>query len=473
MIKTISHLLILIAILTFSIPALTASPKKKKKKVQVEVTDQERKNSIAFADALRDFYSQNYDAAENTLRTIINTTPTHAPSLFILSKIAVEKKDNNLAQNYLEQAIALDKDNIFYQLEIAKVLDLLGDYKNSVKYWEVICEEKYNNENYLIALANAYFQLNRLMDVIKTYDKMESVIGKIDQLVAMKKELWLFQNNVKGAVSEYDKMIEAYPHETQYYAIAADIYLKNNMNQQALTYLQNGSKVNPNHGLLNLAWFDYYNAIDNKENAEQAIFTAIECPDLSFEEKLDYLLAYMPQAELNEKEKGLRVLNAIEKLTILHPEQYEAWAYLSKMQEKVDQFEAAAMSAKKAIDLENTDPVLWEFYLHLLHETNQHDKIVVEKDYLLETFPTISTINYYIAFALAEKNKCDQSIEVLKAALPYIYESSVLANYYLLIGDCYLTLDNIPEAVANWKQAQKKGLKTPELLEKIKNYDRP
>ena len=169
-----------------------------------------RMTSIQFADGLREFYTLNYQEAERIFRDIINDDSKNDPAYFMLLNSKRAKKYHE-AIDYAKKAIQANPENIWYEQLLAELYGEIQDYKNSAVSWEKVCKKVDNNEYYLFELAHAYVRLNRMKDAIKTYDRMEAILGPNDELTRVKSELWLYLNQMDQAINEYEKMLEIFP----------------------------------------------------------------------------------------------------------------------------------------------------------------------------------------------------------------------------------------------------------------------
>ena len=113
---------IFVFVISFCTIGYSQNKKSSAPKVPV-VTSEERHFSVTFANGLKAFYSQNYTEAEKQFLSVISSRPTHAPSYFMMGKLKAEQRNYAEAEYYLNKAVSADKNNIWYLVELAKVLD--------------------------------------------------------------------------------------------------------------------------------------------------------------------------------------------------------------------------------------------------------------------------------------------------------------------------------------------------------------
>jgi len=452
----------------FCITPVFAQKKKDKLSNQTEKSVNERELSRIFADGLREFYSQNYSAATNSFREVLNQNPKNDAAYYLLHKIAAEQQDFVLAAHYLKEAVKLDKKNEWYQIDLAGVYEQLGDFSNAVKIWEEICKMKYQNEYYLMSLANNYLQLEKYAEVIKTYDKIENILGKNDELTEVKKNLYLYLNDVKNAVREYEKLLELYPYEIGYYIVAGEIYLSNNMSDKALPFFEKAIEIDAENGYLNLALANYYEKIKKPEVSFEKLNQAFLCPELEMEEKVPILRNWLILS-LQSKSPDIieKTQQLAQSIAYVHPLDLEGWATIAKLYALQEDYENAKFYYEKCIFIDQSQSSIWEEYIFVLSKQNGYGIILENADILEEYFPTNSKIQCGLAIVLLNEKQYERAIKAAKQALAFTFENNFVAELNLLLGDIFFELDQKEEAVKYWKTAQKKGINTLELQEKI------
>lgn len=437
---------------------------------KVVISDFTRQQSAKFADGLRDFYSDNFEMAENTFRQILDKDAKNDAAAYMLARIYKTKKKYPDAMTFLQTALKIDKSNVWYKVEMAEVYSLMNDYKNSAKLWEEICKLKPENEYYLINLSEAYISGQEYGKVIDVYDRFEVLNGYNDEITSAKVELWLYLNDVKGALGEYDKLIKEFPNEARYYVLAGNICTSNNLPDKALAYYQKALEINPNNAMANLAMGDYYLARQNDKAAFESMVVAFKDPEIDIENKLPFLKKYLL--------KAVKIMNAeaIEQCELLadyiavaHPDHPEGWATLASISMLKKDYAKARSNFETALSIEQSTYSLWEDYFYCLSIQNDFKGMIEKGKEVLELYPTNAAMLYNIANAYYQEQQYNESIKLLQQALVYSYDNNLLANIYNILGDCYEGLGNADEAVKNWKMALKKGLNTQEKISILEN----
>ncbi|MDR1757435.1 MAG: tetratricopeptide repeat protein [Bacteroidales bacterium] len=437
-------------------------------KVTVEISDETRQQSARFANGLIAYYASDYNNAEKEFRSVIAQNPQNASAFYLLSRVQTARDDHNGALYYIGEARKRDKQNVWYTLEMATICDRMGDFKQSAKLWEEVCKIKNNNEHYLIALSNAYLNLEKYAEVIKVYDRMEKMLGTTEGIVEARKDIYLQENDVKSAVGEYEKLCKLYPYETRYYVQAATIYLTNNYPDKALPLLEKALSIDKNAPEVHLALAKYARDKGKSDDQTRSLFIAFKSPDLQVSEKIGIVRQLYVDATMHKDDKEMKnCRKLLETMLAVQPEAYDAWVMLAGIQLNRGNTAEAIVDYEKALAIDNSRYTVWEAYLSLLFQQKNYQEIANRADEVIGLFPTNAAMLYNVGQAYLKLVKPEKSLECLLQAETFAYENVLLSNIYNAKGDAYLQLDNKSEAVKAWKQAMKKGLDNPEIRGKI------
>ena len=163
--------------LTFSVNAQTGKKTRKTASNSKEAVT-ERQISSRFNQGLRSFYTAQYEEALQQFSGILFDAPKHAPSYFMIGRIYAERKQYSEAENAFKQAIKLDKNNIWFQVELAKYFMSTGNYKDPIPYWEKICQKFPENVIYLEHLYQCYSICQMNDKAIAVHERLEALTDK-------------------------------------------------------------------------------------------------------------------------------------------------------------------------------------------------------------------------------------------------------------------------------------------------------
>ena len=425
---------------------------KSNKKASV-ITPEERAISVQFADGLKYYYSENYKDAEQKFQNVIAHNVSHAPAHYMLAQSAATKKDYASAEHYLKHATKIDKDNIWYWAALGEVMENKGDYATAEKTWAKVCAMDSKNEEYLLHYAEALLHQGKLTETIHTFNKIETLIGTTEEITNAKVEMWLYMNNVKGAVGEYDKLIKASPNNESYYQKAASIYISNNMTDKAFPYLEQAAAINPQNGEIQLMLGNYYDAKGDKNAAFKAWLAAFESAEVPVEDKMPILRRYL--IPLAKNDATPEQIQLAETMTRVNPDVVEGWAAMGSISLRQKNYEAATQYFEKAITLDAAQFAIWQDYLYCLVKAKKYSKIIeLEKD-IVELFPTNPMALFTVGTAYANLKQPEKAIQYFEKSMKYSFDKEEIGHIYSAMAEAYHDLGNEAKAAECREKAAK------------------
>lgn len=440
--------LILIALVAGCL--LTVSAQKSNKKGN-SITEDTRLQSTAFANALRDYYSENYNGAETKLRNIVTSNNQNAAAYYMLGQVKTKQNNYVEAEFYLKQAIERDKKNIWYLVNLAEVLDLQGKYEQSEKYWAKICAMDPSNENYLLSYADACVSQEKIDQTIQIFNKIETLLGRTPEITEAKVEMHLYQNDVKGAIGEYERLIKENPNNAEYYTKAATICISNNLPDKALPYLTKAAELEPNNSTVLLQLGNFYDSKGDKKAAYESWLAAMRSSELDVEQKLAILRKYM--AGLKNGDPTQEQITLAETLAEANPEIVEGWAAVGSIALKQKDYAKAAQNFERALAIDESQFAIWQDYVYSLARSGNYARIISLKEQLIELFPTNSMIYYSIGNAYANTSRPSEAAIYLEKALKYTYDKTETALIHGTLSEVYEAMGDTEKAEMHRQKA--------------------
>lgn len=422
----------------------------KKNYIQAE---QERRTSVTFANGLRDYYTGNLVKAEEVFLGIAETTPTHGPSNYMLGKIKHEAQDYVVAEHFLNRALKAEKNNVWYLAEMAEVYDEEGKSADAAKLWGKACALSPQNETFLLNYADATMRTGKIKETLKALDRIELLNGSSDEITMLKAQIHLYNNDVKGAVGEYDRAIKNAPYNADNYLSAAEIYISNGQSDKAIGYLEKANQIDPGNGSTQLMLGNYYQARGDQSTAFQYWLSAVKSTEVTLEQKMPILRIYL--SSLKDKPATPEQVELAQALTEANPEAVEGWAALGSIHLRGQDYAQGAHYFAKAIEVDPSQYAIWSDYVYCLAKSQNFNKIIELKQEITELFPSNSMMLFMVGSAYLQTSKAAEAIPYLEKAAKYTYDKTELSHIYSSIAEAYEALGNQAKAEEYRKKANK------------------
>jgi len=445
MMKKLFFVLLLLSI------CCTVYPQKAKK--NAGPTQSERAVSMDFANALRAYYTGNYEIAEKTLQKVIATQADHAAAYFMLGRMKSDVENYSDAEYYLKKACQCDKNNVWYWNSLAQVMDSQAKYSESVKVWKQVCKMETANEEFLLEYANALWNQGNAKELFKVMDQIENLMGVSEPITQAKVEIFLYKNDVKGAVGVYDRLIKKYPSNADYYVGAADIYMSNGMSSKAIPYLKQAAQLDPNNGNVQQVLAFYYLNSGNAQAAFESAKTAMLSSDVALDKKLSILRIYLaPLSTSDPTDEQLQLATA---LLTANPEAVEGWASRASILLRQKKYQEAVPDFEMALSIDPSQYALWKDFMYCLARAKNYTRIIeLEKD-IMEIFPTNGMMNYTLGSAYMNTGKPDKAIPYFEKSLKYTYDKVEQGHIYTSLAEAYEAIGNSEKAAECRQKAEK------------------
>lgn len=440
-------LMLMISVLLFAQPA--------KKTRNIAKTDDAsvaaRKISVRYTEGIKAYHTGNYAEALRIFNGIILDNPKHDPSYFMLSMVHTSQNNPQEAIHNLQQALKIDKSNVWYKVDLADLYMQTENYAAAAKLWEQICKEKDNNEYYLYSLSQAYVNLNKLDKVLDTYNRMETLMGHNDEITRAKVAIWLYQNKVKEAVGEYEKLIKIYPHNADFYVKAGDIYQSNDMLTQAMSYYEKAAAMNANDPNLNMTLANYYSKKGDENKQNYYLMKVFANPSVEIAEKTPFLSRIIAGTLRDPKQSNIALAEQLSDTLIkVHPESAEGYQFKATMLTVQKKYAQALGFYEKSFSIDNTNFSAWNDYCYVLNQLDQWNRILTYEKDLLELFPTNAIMLCNLGLGYLYANNADKAIEYLKQSLTFTYEKEQKKVIYSALSEAY-KMKGDAESAAQWK----------------------
>jgi len=416
-----------------------------------------RSVSVRYTDGLKFYYAGRTAEATKVFNGIILDMPKHDASYFMLAKIYTDLKDYHSAEQSLLAAAKIDKQNIWYKVELANLYMTMQQYEQAAKLWEQIVKEKDNNEYYAYSLAECYFNAGKYAKVIDAYNMMEKIMGHNDEITKVKVQMWLFMGKLKEAVGEYDRLIKEFPHNAELYVAAGNVYRDRNMMDMAFSYYEKALALNPNDLNTNLTMATYWGKKGDVDKQMSCLLLVFGSADYEVNEKARYLKTFMDKAlKTKSAEDIARAEQLADKLVATHPTSFIGHFAKASLLSMKGNYKDAINNYEKAISLDNTSYDLWEEYCVALGKERLMQHLAAYENDILELFPQNAAMLGNLGLAYLQANQPDKAIDFLKQALTLSYEPAQQAIIYQGLGNAYAAKGDNETADSYWKKAQQK-----------------
>lgn len=410
-------------------------------------------NSSLFIDASKEKILGNTDEAEKLYKKCLEVNPDDDASMYELAKINIGRKEYDNALHYMSKATKIDPTNVYYLTLYASLLQSQKKYNEAIPVYQQVLNLKPELPENYDKLAMAYLYADKPQLAVKVYDELEAKTGVSEGISLKKQSIYLQENKIDNAVDEIQKLIAAYPYESKYYAILAEMYMSHGMSDKAFETYQKIKEIDPDDPYVDISLAEYYRSIGEDDKAFQSLKAGFANPNLDIDSKIQILIRYYTVNEIYSDKKQ-EAFELAEELIKAHPNDPKAYSMYGDFLYQDKQLEKARDAFKKVISLDNSKYPVWEQLLFTESELQENDSLLTDSKKTIELFPEQPLPYLFAGSAEYQKKNWDKCVKMLEQGLYYVADNKALeAQFYTYLGDVYNQLDDNKKSDESYAKA--------------------
>lgn len=417
---------------------LSAVAQKKGKQLS---DDDQLKFDLAFVNGNKEKILFNYDDALKQFRFCYGLQPENAAVNFIIGDVYFQKKMYEDAERYVTEAVKLDKENIWYKELLVDVYIARKMNKEAAELMLTVAREKKEVQNmlqasYLFVMAKDYSK------AIKVLEEVEKNVGINEDAVKQKEQIYLAQNKLGKAIKEVEKLIAAYPGETRYMGMLADLYVANGKWDKAVTIYNDILKKDPKNGYALFSLADYYRSKNDTEKWYSLLKAGMASNDVEAKSKINVLSAFMVGNDFeNQSARTFELANIF-----VEANQTEAAPYLvlGDLYAQQRKFDSARLEYRKALVIEPSTYIAWQQLVFCSSQLLNNELLLKDCEDAIEYFPNEPAFYTYAAIASMQLKQYDKAVSNAQKGLEIITpdQKDIELQLSATLADAYHYLKN-------------------------------
>jgi tetratricopeptide (TPR) repeat protein len=412
--------------------AVSKEPKPEQEEVSVEL---KKRNAKLFADGVRERLTGNTAKSFQLFEQALEADPNDHASMYELAEMQANKGNMQKALQLMEKAVELDPDNSWYLVRIAQIYKHIGNYEAYADVFYMLTEMHPANPEYFSELSSALVLQGKFADALKVYEQIEKQIGANELLSLQKHNIYKAMDKPEAAIAEIQKLVDAFPYETRYHAMLAELYMEYGSKEKALAAYETIKSINPDDPYVHISLYEYYIGVGNQQEAFRELVLAFENKNLDVDTKIQILIFWLRETEQQE-EAVSQAHMLVETLVEAHPESARAYHMLAEMQFRDEKYELARHNFYQSIAIDSSVFMVWEnlLFVHI----NLLDFAALEQDgkRTTELFPEQPVPYYFTAVAKYQNGKYEEALQTAERGRRFVVGNDLLlGEFFTIIGD--------------------------------------
>jgi len=468
-----NKLVIVLLLLAIILPGAGFSQKREKKKkhkseVATEIPTYSTEVSNMFIDATQVRLLGDTLKAISLFEACLGKNPQHSASMYELAQLYFEKNDYTTAARFGEQATDLEPENKWYKLLLVEIYGKAGMRKELLETCQKLVKQDPGSVDYLYELSNAYLMNNDGNNAIKTYDKIEEIIGVTEEISMQKQRIYLIQKKTDQAAAEIEKLLIEFPdQETRYLSMLAEMYMQVGKPDKAAEYYQQILSKDPENPYIHITLSDYYRQKGDKKRSFDELKLGFANPTLDIDTKIRVLLAFFTVNEMyNENKTDIFELAQI--LVKTHPDDPKSHSMYGDFLLDDKKYAEARDEFRKVIAADSSKYAVWESLLNAEIQLTDYVALMDESTRAIELFPLLPVPYLFKGVSLLEKGQNEEALSSFNNGVKLVSGNNVLLiQFYTYLGDTYYRVKNYRLSDENYEKALKMN---PENSYVLNNY---
>lgn len=423
-------------------------------------------NAEYFSKGIENKYNENYDVAIECFENALKAFPEDHASMYELSSLYAKKGLQEKGFEMIENAVALDSSNKWYKIRLADFYKIQNNYEEFVNIYDKLLENEPNNLEYLEVYINALLHIGRYEQVTEKLDVYEDNIGVSEYISIQKIEIYNMLGKKDKVIEEMEKLSEAYPYDTRYMSMLAEIYVQDKRDKDAYNMYLKIKEINPDDPYVSTSLLEYYQRQGEIEKAFEEFISSIKNKNLDYNTKAQIYEYWFEQK--NDEELTVKEAEAAGKAFIeAHPDKELGYYVIGTVHYNNKEYIEAQRYYLDAVARDSSSFMSWYQLIFTDLELNKADDLYEHSLKAQRFYPEQPLFYLFNGVALIEMKKYEEAIKVLEKGRFMSADKTLTANFDTYIADIYYKLGDREKMYKQYDRVLKND---PENIYVLNNY---
>lgn len=423
-------------------------------------------NAEFFSKGLENKYSENFDVAIEYFEKALNVFPQDHASMYELSALYTINGRQDKGFEMIQQAVELDSTNKWYKIRLADFHKQNRDFEAFISIYDKLLEDEPNNLEYLEAYIEALLNVGDYEKVTEKLDVYEENIGVNEYLSMQKIEIYNLLGKKDKVISEMEKLSEAYPYDTRYMSMLAEIYVQNKREKNALPLYLKIKQLEPENPYINISLLEYYQKQGDIDKAFEEFILSIKNKSLDYNTKTQIYEYWF-----NDKDDSENVAKEAEQagraFIETHPDKEIGYYIIGTVYFNNEIFDKAQDYYLDAIARDSSNFMSWYQLIFTDAELNMPHTLYKHTNTAMRFYPEQPIFYLFNGLSLIEKKEFENAINVFERGRKMSADKKLTASFDTYIADIYHELGNKEKMYEYYDRVLRND---PENLYVLNNY---
>ncbi len=427
--------------------------------VSIKIENMEKSDKVLF-----DYYffkaldyrnQQKFDSYYDALQMCAQLDSTNAAVQYELADVFRLSGKMDEAEKAYAKSASSDSSNWLYQVSYISILIEQEKMEEAIEQALLLKKNFPHREEVYRLLAQLYEQNEEYKKAIEALNMLEVYAGINQELSLQKFKYYANLNETSKAIKEVGTLVNTFPKVSWYRVLLGDVYMSVNKNKQALKQFQKVLKDDPENPFVYVSLFQYYSEKGDKKKANDAIYNAIQNPELEVETKLEILGRYINSSRSDSTSYD-NANELFKTLVDMYPLSEDVYGLYSFFLEQNKSYDEAIDVLQSGININSKNDDFWNAALRILLKQEKYEQIITLTTQGIEEVPDNAMLYYYRSISLYQEDKYEEAIENNKLAIERLSDKispALLSDFYTQMGDLYYKLEKKEDTFQSYETA--------------------
>ncbi len=390
--------------------------------------------------------------------------PNNAVGYYELSVLYDEARKTDKAEANIKKAIALSKDNKWYNINYSTLLARQGKFLEAADVAARVADKESGDANYAMQASSYYERAKKYDEALAYLDKALVLSGSDDDILMQKVSIYLAMDKVDKATDVARQLISQDPRNSKYYKLLGDLYENNKMPEKVLEVYKDAEKAIPGDPVIEMGLSEYYLKIGDSLNFRAYAKKGILNPKLDATTQIQLFYIYIQNlSDVAQNTEGIPLLL---QLIDQHPGDAQLLGTYGDFLASDQQIDKAIVEYKKSLAVKASNFEIWNRLLNAYAYQNATDSLIKYSEKVLRLFPNQAIVHYYNGLGHYNKKEYPAAISAINRAIDMIPDTDTkkLTDFYSMLGEVYNTTKQYQLSDNSFDKALEKEPKNATVL---------
>ena len=394
------------------------------------------KNAEMFSKGVASKYSENYEEAINCFEKALEYFPEDHASMYELSSLYNARGLSEKGFEMIKKAVELDTVNKWYKIRLADFYKQNNDYNSFIEIYDRLLEDDPNNIEYLEVYIDALLHIGDLEKVLEKFDVFEENVGVNEYLSLHKIEIYGLLDRSEEMIAEMEKLSNAFPYETRYLSMLAELYMKNKREDDAYKVYLKIKELNPEDPYINISLLEYYQKNGELDKAFDEFILSIKNKNLDYNTKAQIYEYWFGLKDDNESAIA-QAEEAGNAFIEMHPDKELGYYVIGTVYFNTEIYDKAQTYYLDAIQRDSSSFISWYQLIFTDMELNDSETLYQHTNAALRFYPEQPIFYLFNGVALIDMKKYDEAINILRKGVFMSADKKLTTSFDTYIADTY------------------------------------